>query len=328
VGECLGEGVGVHVDNRRGPCVASTGDLDRAVDHLRAAVQANLALGHWPAVLTSRLRYAEALVLRGRAGDAAAARDETAILHEEAQALGIAPPTGVVPSTHPSVPSQRPASVARPHRATVTCVRQGHKWRIEWGHRDVLVEHCVGMLHLTVLLANQGVEIPAIELVTGLSALSHPNGGQDAAAQPILDRVAVQTYRHRLSRLREQLDDPEFTRDTGRTTKARTEYDWLVADLASATGIGGRARSFTDNGERARLAVGKAIRRALDRIEQAEPLIGEHLRDAVKTGIHCSYRPSTNTGEPPKGPYLTADNSMLPRSRSSVWTRDGEISGS
>lgn len=278
------------VQHALGVACLSTGDLDRAVAHLRAAVQANLALGHWPAVLTSRLRHTEVLTLRNRPGDATAARDETAIMHEESRALGMAPPTSVVLSA----PTGLAASVGRANFAGASCVRHGHKWRIEWAHRHVLVEHCVGMLHLTVLLANHDVEIPAIELVAGMSALSQVKGGPDASAQPVLDRAAVQTYRHRLSRLREQLDDPEFTSDTGRTAKARTEYDWLVADLASATGIGGRARSFTDNGERARLAVGKAIRRALDRIEQAEPLIGEHLRNAVKTGMHCSYRPSTN----------------------------------
>ena len=176
----------------------STGDLDRAVAHLRAAVQANLAQGHWPAVLTSRLRYAEVLTLRNRPGDAAAARDEAAIMHDESRAVGIAPPPSVVLSS----PTGPPTSVGRSNRAAATCVRHGPKWRIEWGHRHVLVEHSVGMLHLTVLLANQHVEIPAIELVAGLSALSHPKGGPDASAQPVLDRAAVQTYRHMLSRLR------------------------------------------------------------------------------------------------------------------------------
>jgi hypothetical protein len=39
------------------------------------------------------------------------------------------------------------------------------------------------------------------------------------------------------------------------------------------------------------VAVGKAIRRALTRIAQADPVIGEHLRQAVRTGVRCSYWP-------------------------------------
>ena len=271
------------VQHALGVACLTTGDPDRAVSHLTAAVQTNLALGHWPAVLTSRLRHAQALTLRDRPGDAAAAQDELSMMGEESRALGIAPPAIAGLQAPTALPAQRST------RAAATSVRHGHQWRIEWGHHQVLVNHCVGMLHLTVLLANQGVDIPSIELAAGLSALSPAKG----STQPVLDRAAGQSYRHRLSRLREQLDDPEFTKDAGRTTQARIEYDWIVAALASATGMGGRARPFTDSGERARLAVGKAIRRAVDRIEQADPLIGEHLRRAVKTGLHCSYRPST-----------------------------------
>jgi hypothetical protein len=73
---------------------------------------------------------------------------------------------------------------------------------------------------------------------------------------------------------------------------ARTERDWLTSQLASAAGFGGRTRSFPDQGERARVAVGKAIRRALARIDQADALIGDHLRQTVHTGVRCSYWPS------------------------------------
>ncbi len=61
--------------------------------------------------------------------------------------------------------------------------------------------------------------------------------------------------------------------------------------MASATGLGGRTRSFPDQGERARVAVGKAIRRALLRIAETDPFIGEHLRQNVQTGARCSYWP-------------------------------------
>ena len=63
--------------------------------------------------------------------------------------------------------------------------------------------------------------------------------------------------------------------------------------LDGPIGLAGRVRPFTDDGERARLAVGKAIRRAINRIEAVDPLIGRHLRDAVRTGRSCSYRPTS-----------------------------------
>jgi hypothetical protein len=72
---------------------------------------------------------------------------------------------------------------------------------------------------------------------------------------------------------------------------ARAERDWLTAELAAATGLGGRTRRFTDSRERARIAVGKSIRRILQHIAEADAMIGQHLRRPVRTGARCSYWP-------------------------------------
>jgi hypothetical protein len=69
------------------------------------------------------------------------------------------------------------------------------------------------------------------------------------------------------------------------------DADWLADELRGSTGLGGRARQFADNPERARIAVGKAIRRALDRVSAADPVLGEHLRRTVRTGMRCRYQP-------------------------------------
>jgi len=37
--------------------------------------------------------------------------------------------------------------------------------------------------------------------------------------------------------------------------------------------------------------VGKAIRRALARVTEADAVIGEHLRQSVRTGVRSSYWP-------------------------------------
>ncbi|MEU4526452.1 AfsR/SARP family transcriptional regulator [Amycolatopsis sp. NPDC024027] len=68
-----------------GTTALTAGDPDRAVTHLRAAVRHNLALAHWPAVVFSRRRHAEALLRRGGPGDGAAADRELAAADEEAR---------------------------------------------------------------------------------------------------------------------------------------------------------------------------------------------------------------------------------------------------
>ncbi|MGW3999138.1 BTAD domain-containing putative transcriptional regulator [Amycolatopsis sp. NPDC004772] len=71
-----------------GTTALTAGDPGRAVPHLRAAVRHNLALAHWPAVVFSRRRHAEALVRRGEPGDRAAADREWAAADEEAKTFG------------------------------------------------------------------------------------------------------------------------------------------------------------------------------------------------------------------------------------------------
>lgn len=146
------------------------------------------------------------------------------------------------------------------------------------------MEDSIGMTHLAVLLANPRQEILAAELAAGLSALSA--AGEGGSAHPVLDQAAITEYRSRLKRLDAELDQREPEDE-----KARAERDWLVAQLASATGLGGRIRSFPDQDERARVAVGKAVRRALARIAEADPVLGDHLRQTVHTGVRCSYWP-------------------------------------
>ncbi len=77
-----------------GTTALTAGDPARAVTHLRAAVRHNLALGHWPAVVFSRRRHAEALARRGEPGDRAAADHEWAAADEEARTFGGPPVTG------------------------------------------------------------------------------------------------------------------------------------------------------------------------------------------------------------------------------------------
>jgi hypothetical protein len=206
------------VQHALGVAALASGQLDLAIEHLTAAVQRNLALAHWPALVASRQRLAQALAQRGSPGDADTARRELDAAAAEAASAGLPVPD------HPAVvPHPAQASTAVPEEAR--CQRVGRKWRLTLGARSALVEDSIGLVHLAVLIANPRHEIQAADLVAGLAGLSE-------------------------------------------TTTA-----------------------FPDQPERARVAVGKAIRRALARIADADAVIGEHLRQTVHTGARCSYWP-------------------------------------
>jgi hypothetical protein len=271
------------VQHALGVAALTSRQLDLAIEHLTAAVQNNLALAHWPALVASRQRLAQAHALRGGPGDADAARRELDAATAEAASAGLPVPE------YPGHPAAGPAPAVAAGEAR--CQRVGRKWRVTLHSRSVLVEDSIGMVHLAVLLANPRQEIQAADLVAGLAGLSGTSG-EAGAAQRVLDPEAIAEYRNRLKRLDAQLNETGIGElEPDRARQARAERDWLVAQLSSAAGFGGRTRAFPDQPERARVAVGKAIRRALARITEADAVIGEHLRQTVHTGVRCSYWP-------------------------------------
>jgi hypothetical protein len=261
------------VQHALGLACLTVGDVDQAARHLRAAIDRNLAIGHWPAAMMSRRRYAQALAQRlGHA--AAVVRTELAAAASEASALGIPLPGEVACD------------------AAIRCRRHGRDWLVTLGRRSVVVEHSIGLLHLAVLIANPRQEIPAIDLVAGVEAVASGITRGTGSAQPVLDQTAISEYRHRLSQLPAEASELETRAGPRPALQARTEREWLIAALSGASAIGDRTRRFTDERERARIAVGKAIRRAITRITEADTVIGESLRGSIRTGIRCSYWPA------------------------------------
>ena len=71
-----------------------------------------------------------------------------------------------------------------------------------------------------------------------------------------------------------------------------------MAELARATGFGGRGRCFADEAERARVAVRKAIKRALASIIEVEPVLGGEIASRVVTGTRCVFRGAQPGADP------------------------------
>lgn len=266
---CLGS-----VQHVLGVAALTAGRLDLAVQHLRAAVRDNQALRHRPALVMSRARYAQALTRRGGPDDLPAARRALAIAGQEAEQLGL--PLPEYGDEQPATPSQ------------ATCTRTGQQWTLQLGGRKLLVRDTVGISYVAVLLANPGRDVPALELAAGLEAVRSAG----ASAQPVLDRTAIERYRLRIAELTDQIDEFHSGDQPDRADAAAAERDWLLGEIASATGLARRARTFSNEHEKARLAVTKAIRRTIRSVNGADPVVGAHLARSIKTGARCSYRPS------------------------------------
>lgn len=108
---------------------------------------------------------------------------------------------------------------------------------------------------------------------------------------PLLDPQAKAECKRRLDDLRDQEDEAERFNDPDRAAKAHAEINAIARYLSTATGLGGRDRKTSSEAERARCAVTKRIKQAIQKIADAIPALGHHLTARIKTGYFCSYNP-------------------------------------
>jgi hypothetical protein len=158
---------------------------------------------------------------------------------------------------------------------------------------------CDDATAIGLLIRHPGRDLAALDLVqlaaaTGPAAAAAEDGLHDASgagADEVLDQQARTAYRQRLTTLDEDLAEAEAWHDIERASRLRAEKDFLVRELAAATGLGGRPRRLGAESERARLNVTRAIRSAIARIRDRAPAAAAHLDQSIRTGTRCSYSP-------------------------------------
>jgi hypothetical protein len=188
-----------------------------------------------------------------------------------------------------------------------TCfLRQGDYWKIQYQGHTTILKSMRGLHCLACLLRSPGQEFHVSELLVRLldapatASSTKANGrmceGADQFAMaglndgiPILDAQAKAEYKRRLNELRLELAEAEQFNDSGRAAKAQDEMNVIAQQLAAAIGLGGRDRKISSEAERARCAVTKRIKKAIQKIGDSIPSLGHHLVARIKTGYFCSY---------------------------------------
>jgi hypothetical protein len=182
----------------------------------------------------------------------------------------------------------------------ITLRHEDDFWLVGFADAHTRVPDSLGLRYLDLLIRQPGRDLAALDLVR-LTAAAGPaaaaaaeDGLHDASgtgADEVLDQQARAAYRQRLTALDEELAEAEEWHDTERASRLRAEKDFLVRELAAATGLGGRPRRLGAESERARLNVTRAIRSAIAKIRDRAPAAAAHLDRSVQTGTRCSYSP-------------------------------------
>jgi tetratricopeptide (TPR) repeat protein len=177
---------------------------------------------------------------------------------------------------------------------------EGDYWSIVFAGRQVRLRDVKGLHHLARLMGDPGREFHAVDLVAldrgGTEPRDRPTDPEllpssDFGSGELLDARAKEVYRRRLKEIEEDLEEARGFGDSERAARAQSERDFLLRELSRAVGLSGRDRRAGATSERARASVTRAIRHAMERIEDQHPPLGEHLNRAVRTGTYCVYLP-------------------------------------
>jgi tetratricopeptide (TPR) repeat protein len=195
---------------------------------------------------------------------------------------------------------------------STTFRREGDYWTIGVGQGVFRLRHSKGLGYIAHLLRQPGAEFHSLSLTAGVTAdaddsdesvaavsdmgnerlaeINLRRGLPDHAGQ-MLDVQAKAEYRQRLVQLKEELDDAREAGNVERGAQIEDEIDALHQELSRAVGLGGRDRRAGSTSERARLAVTRAIKAAIEKIAEHDAQLGLYLSTSIKTGTFCSYVP-------------------------------------
>lgn len=168
--------------------------------------------------------------------------------------------------------------------------REGKRWRLAFEGSAATVKHSVGMGHIHALLSAPRQPIAAAKLagVGGSEEVSWSSLPEER-----IDARAKAEYKRRIVAIDNQLEDARELRNDEEIARLEDERDAILAEIRSATGIGGKIRTEPRVVKRPRQAVSMAITRAIGEVEAEHAALGRHLRASLRLGTSASYEPES-----------------------------------
>jgi hypothetical protein len=176
------------------------------------------------------------------------------------------------------------------HAPDVVLEREGEGWRVASPSGITIhLKAQKGAAYLHYLLARPRQQVHVMELHAIDAGEDGVHDTGDAGA--VLDPKAKASYAARIEDLREAVEEATRFGDRERAERARAELDAIAAELAQATGLGGRDRKAASQVERARINVQRCLKDTMKRIGLQDPALFRQLEATIKTGTYCSYDP-------------------------------------
>ncbi len=285
---CLGPGQRVVAR-----ALATARQLDEAVAWYRAALDANRRLRNRPFGAVIRAELAAVLQRRGAPNDELEAAGLLAAAIGTARALGMAVRVEQW-ERQAGPPAVETVGMVESVTRQGLLERRDDAWMMGLDGRSAVVDHVVGMSYVAALVARPDTDISAVDLCAAVAGGGPVDIGGRAGS--VHDERARADYRRRLAELERELDRADLRGDVERGRRAAEERDRILEQLRRDTGRRGRPRPMSDESERCRMRVSKAIHRAVAHVRKVDQVLGRALESRIRTGFTCRYE--NDPGEP------------------------------
>jgi hypothetical protein len=161
--------------------------------------------------------------------------------------------------------------------------REGEYWVVTFGERVVRLRHRIGLEYLAKLVATARQPWHCLDLAAGPGFRVVSHEGKEGAR-------GLRNLREQWRVLDEEIAEAERNQDLGRLNRLLEEREQLLQYMEAIR------RGPASDAERARVAVHKAVRRALAAIEAAQPQLAKHLKASLRLGYNCVYIPAASEG--------------------------------
>jgi hypothetical protein len=166
--------------------------------------------------------------------------------------------------------------------------KNGDHWQLAFEGKTVVVSHLIGMLYIHHLLEIAPKQMSVLQLRRVAVPEFQPQ--ILGSAGELLDERALREFENSLSDISNELEEAKVNNDFGRQEHLLQEKMEIEDALSSGSGLSGRQRKASDDLERNRKTVSKAITKAIERITKTHKELGNHLNAHISCGDHCSYR--------------------------------------
>jgi hypothetical protein len=255
---------------------AIAGDFAAAERYFTAMLRDLERIGRRTSIARAKFEMGDLLVRLGH--DVTRARGLLAEARALADQLGLVELVALIDRRHAPQTTK-----AQPARRTFSIAQEGEYYAIATATGTLRFKATRGFQYLAQLVERAGEDIHVLELVGATEA-------DRGSAGDVTDAKSMRAYRERAEALRDIVEDAEQRGDADRAERARSELEALAAELSRSSGIGGKLRRSESAVDRARSAVQRRIKDALDRIAEQDPELGAWLRRVVHTGNHCSFQ--------------------------------------